>query len=943
MARRLTLCFLYVLVILKNIGNISPATLNKTANKDGELAETNCEIVSEFPEVSKHIAGLLSSEDNKLVKITLSVAEDKEPIQMEYPRTHYRPDILVLVTSETGKSMLLLKEYFESLSLQTLGYGVKLVNMSLTVRPINCIKNNTLETMLRSYILSGFNGTISLPATTEVCNGHIGGENNYLFYECCKNTLRKGMQCSEIHQSNWLKLLLVTITVLQVLVILFCPLLVPESMYQLSHVFADYVLNANKNNYFQLNVKLIRDIASEDLSRLVKSKLHRFVHFRKFKEYLRTLQPGATYTLHIKRIEFSVLEDSIIPEGHSPVSFPNFIKTFFMQCQLRNDIESVRECCDADMCVSLPCKRFIPIPWYCCLERIMLLAAAAVLAVPWLIRVWYFYTYEQEVLTYQKNMLGRINLSLTYSGSLLTYLTPTHYIFIAIYVLLPLEVIVYSFLTESSKRKLKFTVRKCFRDMRNTSTFDACAFCALFMLSPLKRCGLLGCFLLPVWVLVLPFCLLSWAIKALPIVNLSLRLLLNFFVYIVKVVKPSIMVDNYEPFSISIKYIKNIRCTCFSSIRKAVIENRYESNTRGNKILHAVANVLIFITIWAVLLLVIECVHFYVECAVYTLIGFIVNPNNTLKYVSLILLIGVYGFDCFKGVRQRYSDYSKEINTELQSLIGDRLKQEAFKSENMQENTGFMLTSNDVQDDRHMELVNGSEGYLKWRARRLVLFLGKTDIPKISIDFLYAMAQLPHQHCPGPVYKLYLKAFIEFALILLFLAFVFIVIFAFGQANDISTAGQTLAALGSGFLPLVFRKAFEQSQATSSNKDLKWQTLFYNKVNEYASRVIISDMIPINEKEISKGASTNPEYGEASEHVDVSIDETEPLSVRNISEYVDSETISKFKSSDAEKVGLFVCWKDNDVVDIYVSKDLSNSHEEGYSDRYSEIYSETIF
>lgn len=912
MTKPLNACFLLAVVMLQHT-DISCQTMNySTIN--GALIQTSCSLAATYPEVQKHIVEQLKSGEVKVIKISVSITDSNGEVNVLYPETVYRPNQLLLVTSETGKSMLLLKEYFDALSLQTLGYGVKVANMSVTSLSSDCLKTNTIERSLRNYILFGFNGTYEIPSNTEVCNSHIAsyGSGRNVFYICCKMTLREGIQCSEVRESIWLESLFITITILQVVVILFCPLLVPESMYKLSHTYATFLFNADMDNCLKLNVRIVSDDANLDKDFVV-TKQHNFVHLSKFKDYIRRLQLDKTYTLYIKSVEISVLEDAIIPEGFSPVTFVNFIKTFFFQCHLRNEIQSVGECCMADICKCLPFK--VKIPWYRCLVKLMMLIGVSVLSVPWLVRVWFYYTYEESVLTYQKAMLGKQDLSLAYVGSFVTYLSPTHYIFLAVYVLLPTEIVVYSFLTESSKYKLKFTVRQCFRDMRSTSTFDACAFFALFILYPIKRYGLVGCLLLPMWILVLPFYLLYWALKALPILNLSLRLLLNFFVYVVKVIKPTckprVSYHNRECFNL------------FDKIAKAIIENQEESNSRLNKIIHAFANVLSFITIWAVLLLVIECVYFYVECAVYSLIGFIINPNNTLKYVSLILLVGVYGYECFKGVHLKYSDYSQEVNTEVQKLVENKLKQEALKTENMQVNTAFEIVGSIKPRNEHMQLVVGSEGYLKWSARRLALFLEHSDIPKIPINFLYAMAQLPHEHCPGHAYKLYLTALVEFSLILLFLAFVFIVIFAFGQANDISSAGQSVAALGSGFLPLIFKKVLFKPQGTTSNRNLKWQTLFYNAIDKYASKWIVKDIVPINVEELSLVEQTIPHPTElTSDHVEVELESCETVHLSDVTSKKDySLNTSNVEDEGGQGVlDVIVYCKDSDIVDIYVPK-----------------------
>lgn len=82
---------------------------------------------------------------------------------------------------------------------------------------------------------------------------------------------------------------------------------------------------------------------------------------------------------------------------------------------------------------------------------------------------------------------------------------------------------------------------------------------------------------------------------------------------------------------------------------------------------------------------------------------------------------------------------------------------------------------------------------------------------------------------------LYLWALYDFSKIMVFLLFVFVVIFAFGQTNNVSSGRQSIAALGSGFLPLMLKKfLFESEPVNKSN--LRWYGMFLETLQKFSDR-----------------------------------------------------------------------------------------------------------
>lgn len=801
-------------------------------------AITNCSLVPKFPDVRNKIATLANA-GNKLVKINLEVVGDNGPLNDTYPGSIYNSHQWVISTSLTGNAMLMLKEYFDAMSLKTLGHGVASVSLTLIQIPEDCLEDavaEDIENSVRLQFLNNFDVEENdLPDEAVICNSHIvkvGESDGKLVYICCNKMLQNELQCSELKESVWFRLLFILITVLQVLIILYSPFLLPDSIYKAKTVFQKYVFETEPGTFLKLNVKKIVDNVD---SGFIKTRKHSFTHLTSFKAHLKDLFPGRVYTLYVKAVDISVRGSKIIPEGNAPVGILQFISNFFVRCKLRFEIASVGDCCTQDICIMLPWK--LVIPWYRCLGFVMTTVIAAVCASPWLLRIWFYNAHEKEVILHQQDVLERRNFTIPYTGNMLSYMSPSHSFYLGIYFLFSIEIVLYTCMPNSIKRKLKFTVRKCLRDMRDTPKQDACGLFAANMLLPLKKFGVLGCVLLPVWLLILPLSLCLLALQILPIVNLSVRLLVNLLYYSAKIIHPDICNTCQKPSQGKLKmWIKN-------KLSSIVIVNNEEENNRRNQIIHAVSLIMSFVSMWLLLFIVIDCIAFYVECAVYAVVGFILNPRDTMKYVSLILLIAVYGNDCFSEVHRKYAAYSSAINAEVQIMVGDRVMEVASKTAKEQENTAFRVPAKTAVSER-MHLVAGSERFLKWRIPRLSLFLDKADVPYIPKSFLFEMGKLNHYLCPGVIYQLYLRALLDFSFILIFLMFVFIVIFAFGQAQDISQGGQTIAALGSGFLPLVMRKFLFQSHAGFGvdKSNLKWKNMFTNAVQNYADRWNFEDI-----------------------------------------------------------------------------------------------------
>lgn len=868
----------------ENAASSSTTTIKSTSVNPAD----SCLLVPALPDAVEVIAGEANS-GKQLVKIRVTIRRNDSFADK-------RLNQWVISTSPTGQSMLMLKEYFDAMSVYTLGLGVGSYAVTLNQERKGCLNGKQIEeveNILRKRFLSSFGSSDHmLSSGAEICSKQMGQQRaniGRLVYVCCKYNQENKLQCSELTRSIWIQLLFISIIVLQVLIILYSPIYMPDFMYKAKSIFKTFTYTAEPDKLLEFRVKTINDSLNVDAG-FTEAKLHEFTHMNKFKGYLENVTPGETQTFMIKGVDICVRDSKIVAEGDAPVGIITFMKDFFVRCKMRYDIESVRGCCMQDVWVKLPCK--VVFRWYECLSGIIMLMFAVVLASPWIFRIGFYYFIEEKKIKDQKEIYKEHGYTIPYPGNLVTYLSPTHYLFNVIHILFAVEIFVYIIMPGAVKEKVKFTVRQCFRDTRDKSKLDACGKMASHMLRPLKHYGVVGCFLLPLWLVVLPFYCLVIALEVIPIANLSVRLLMNLIYYISKFINPNNFRNGHHQHTSG-------KCSTWLQNRfeTIIVKNDNEANTRLNKLLHSLALIMTFVTVWLFLIIVVECIAFYVECAVYAMVGFIINPASILKYVSLILLIAVYGNECFSGVHGRYAAYSIGINSEIQGMVGEKMTEEASKPSEEQNNTAFRVPARNYVPER-LCLVTGPEGFLKWKTSRLVMFLDNSDIPYISTAFLFQMGQLNHFQCPGLVHLLYLKAFLDFFLIVLFLIFVFIVIFAFGQAEDISTAGQTIAALGTGFFPLVLKKFLFQSQGYALDRsNLHWKNMFAHAVQMYSEKWNFEDITVAQPDEIEMIQATNVSTVDKSENNSIEMNNVSENRPNGTSEGEIFEAVSKNEDS----------------------------------------------
>ncbi|CAG2255879.1 unnamed protein product [Mytilus edulis] len=462
----------------------------------------------------------------------------------------------------------------------------------------------------------------------------------------------------------------------------------------------------------------------------------------------------------------------------------------------------------------------------------------------WIVRLHFFFEYEESERKQRQDAASQRNLGLTYTGNLTWYLTPIHTTFIVCYCIFVVDVLLFGIISGQVKQTLQRVMRKCLRDMREISKRSAIGWSVQILLQPFKHCGIFGIFFAWIYYIpAIPIVILTVAFYCFPTINVLVRLVIYFVAYFLPYGRNG-LTERCCLKSIQLwRYIHKVFRMDILTSQESI--ERPEKLSVKNKILQLIVIFACLLTISSFVLLAMECIVFLVEIVMYTLIGVIINSAYTLKYLSLVFLLGFYARDCFTTVTVEYLAFNKFLNGYLVDKMREKVENISMRGDVDQKNTAFQASLNDTKgsDDQpvHLTVTNDK---LKWKINRLVLFLDKNDTPYITSKFFFDTCYLDQAGVPGPLVASLLRAMQRFIIICVFLFFVVIVILAFGDEYGISATNQMFATLAGGFLPYILRWVlFKQPEpVTVDPNNLSFKSKFQRKIEEYQQNWEVSDI-----------------------------------------------------------------------------------------------------
>ncbi|XP_067685341.1 uncharacterized protein [Haliotis asinina] len=816
-------------------------------NTTTAVNDQTCEFSPTDSKLHDRLSEALDS-DIKMIKFNVKFKGYPDDILLARGGDLFRPNLWIRSTSRQGQSLLMLDDNFEMLSLSLLGIGVVLMDVELDEKPFGCMNQLTAaerENMTRYMVFNDF----KLPGPGEksgrlrknerVCNmkiGTVSGRANF-GYHCCHIDPDGLELCEDVYRGLWFNVLMSCIIIIKVMLVLYSPVFIPDSFYRQQFTDTEYVYHIPDGK------RRIKVVKTKDTYRyksiIPKIRFGDLTGNDKLVKSLKKLQNDKIYELD--RIHISVKARKLLSENYVPVSVMKLIYDNLCRCKIRS-IPSLKPCCDAGIfgTVGKGCR---VVTWYRCLRIITKLILIALLAIPWIVRLVAYFKYEADILKEKSQAAERLQTDMHFNGSFTHFLTPLHGMFIAIYIIVSVDAFAYGLLGSEMKHRFKFILRKCLRDMRERSRLSAYGWAINLALLPLRKFGLFGFLLVPFyWIILLPIMIPVLAFYTFPALNLSVRLIIHLFLFMC----PDKVLARFNKMSENMANVKN-------TLNLNDISEEEEFQGKENMSTKEVCIQLFIIimcltSFWSLTFLLMECLSFFVEVGVYTLMGIIVNAGATLQYVTVIFLIGMYAKSAFGGVHAKYLAYHKIIRAQLLDRKQEEMKKTARQEADVQENTVFRVQSSYNAADETPGLgLDVRDGRLRWKTEGLLVFLNCMDQPFTPEKFFFETINMNYCGCPGKLWQNTLNAFYNFMKIMVFLFFVVIVVLAFG--NQFSTTNQMLATLAGGFVPFVFRNFFMKRGAsfTVDTGSIQFVTEFDSKIADYTQTWNVADLIPPND------------------------------------------------------------------------------------------------
>ncbi|KAK3769986.1 hypothetical protein RRG08_061958 [Elysia crispata] len=770
-----------------------------------------------------------------------------------------KPTALFPVTSQ-GRSLLMLDETYDLKSLTTLAIGVEKLEVNLTDHPIRCLRkfeDREEETLriVRSSFLRDFadpnqNTRGSLSPDEHICSKHVEDDGGYahFVYRCCRFDQDGEIVCLDVIEDNWIKVLLTLIIIIKVLVVLYSPMFLPETLYRIKYVAAQYLY------HLPGPAMTLKVVVSEDPDQYGPQAKHKCVRLEELKnmEVFKTMvassnwQTEKIYEVKVKDVRLSVKARRLLSKFTVPVSIKSILYNNLIRCRIRK-LEPLKDCCNSNIL-----GRFNPgikmIKWHHCMKWFAGLCLMVLISTPWILRIYGYFTFEDITRDRQVEAAERLGLEIKYPGSIVLYLSPVHGLFIFIYIIFIIDSLVYGVLSKAMKEKFKHVARDCLRDMRERSRIAVVAWMTKLLVLPFTVFGVLGFLLfVPYLILLAVVTLPVAAFYIFPTLNLSIRLLINLFIFLC----PDKLMNKCRSWHGKFSSVRERFSMHDVTANESFIQKH--SYTRGGVLLQLVVILMVLISFWSVTLMLMEIVTFFVELLVYTFMGVIVNAGTILQYVTVLFLLFMYSKNTFSRVANLYQAYHGVIHRELLGLIKEEIDEVAKQEATDQENTAFIVqgesSSNTPKDVRPR--IKIKENQPQWSTQGMLVFLDKYDTPYTPEKFFFETIDLNYFGCPGPIYTNVLAALWEFLKIVLFLLFIFIVVMAFGDAYQVSTTNQLLATVVGGFVPFLFRYIFVSDAGVGDidTKSIQFITEFHRIINSYKQAWGVFDIVPVSYKE----------------------------------------------------------------------------------------------
>jgi len=692
---------------------------------------------------------------------------------------------------------------------------------------------------VRQLLMRDFdaNGPIVTVDDGRICNEIIVDEGGYAKFrhQCCFNDSITGIiDCTTDIGNFWLNLLYVTLTIVRFGLLFFGPSL-----------FISAIQNMSKNNYpyvVKLKAKLEKVVCFSrggndlcpEISTTRTLDLRSKKGFPKLRNCVQSLEVPVDQPIRVRFPQYDILVDykRTLKENTVPVGLFQSLFSTLCKCQIRF-VGPFKECCKANIFWS---NRRV-IQWGKCFRKFAKVLLILLVPTPFYLRLIIFYVYEYESLQDRKRATAASGLKESFENSVVHYFTPTHGVFVVMYLIYIAMAVVLAFMSRPNREhRVKKIIVESFKDLKRLNWTDTLSVVVSNVIWPFKKFGMLGFFVgLLYWPIAVPISLLIAAAYFIPTIYLTVRM--GFHSKIATVVKArrshrktykvreNVDQDMYrfETDNVISTFTSQEIVTHESTISLDDLDHikptehmiEPDEVSRASTIIYAsfrwqritkyvLCGALCIVSLYSSVIIMSDVIGCLVEIAVFTIMGCIVNASSLLRYVMLIVMVFVYSCDCFNNMSKQYLKMNKTLFGEVKGRIKDLDKVTSLPS-SLQENCGFK-----AQELNEQAAYEGSDDVATkppnhWMINDLVLFVDSEDTPRIPKQLFDEVTQIRVAGVPGPVFRGHLEALRQLFRIVLFIGFVFIIVLSFGAVYKVSSTNQTLATVVGGFLPMILR------------------------------------------------------------------------------------------------------------------------------------------
>ena len=788
-------------------------------------------------------------------------------------RWAFRPHRWGRAATRQGITLITFCLNYGAMSLTTLTFGVHNLDVRVRDMPFGCILNISEKEkvdLVRDFLASEDHSSSNYYRLCHQVVVAKRGEAHFLD-RCCYHAAKSNKIICQIEEGNFWQLLLQYLLIfIRVYMLLVGPTYIPKSLY--SHKFEryPYIVKLNKSTH-----KTICMVTSTDASR-VKGKVT--IDLRKSKSGFENcnqkapmmLRPGEVTQVAMSQYDLAIDYSKLVTEKNIPVGFWNRMRRFIFNCKIKN-AGTFQQCCQSDVCGRNTPK----LRWINVCKPIGKFLLVLFIPTPYYLRLLVYFFTEKPEIAARKEAADRLGLLQAYDWRLVSYLSPLHPVWIALYGIYFITCLILSTPPHTSDRDfishVRFVAYSGLSSLHAMKRLTGVNAILNLLLWPFDRFGFFGVFVgLLFWPIALPICLIFFTLYVIPLLYLLVRILVGpeiegpepptnpNYSFLRNTTGRNIL-NKRQGIRTRLKSLLNI----FQKVKVCQTNLAFNDGMASLRLLgvkhsfyQLIARLLCIVSLLGTMVVFTECVGFIADMVTLTLMGVLANAQYLIKHITILLMILFYCYDVFNEVSKTYLSLNAELFKEIQSRV-EGLESTIGLKQSDQENNGFIINNTEIPDDENLE--DGSnihpdhiqakyyanpkqEDKIYWYVNDLGLFVDRKDTPRIPCKLFEEVCKIQVCGAPGPIYVSHMKALMELAFIVMFLLFVFVIILALGEESHLSSGSKVIATVIGGLIPYLFKTLLKAKPTKIKFDSLKFKSRLNETITACAQKWPLYDL-----------------------------------------------------------------------------------------------------